>query len=132
MPDSKNRIVAIILEVADIDASIAQYRDAFGIDLHRGSDNEMAGDRWVDGEHGAISWYEGAYFHFALYQAKAPGQTARLAQVGFMTDDIDAAHARAVANGAKVIHPPRPEPWGMSSRYYDLDGNVIGFTQASR
>jgi predicted enzyme related to lactoylglutathione lyase len=55
---------------------------------------------------------------------------SRLAQVGFMTDDIEAAHARAVDHGAQVIHAPRKEPWGLSSRYYDLDGNVVGFTQS--
>jgi predicted enzyme related to lactoylglutathione lyase len=130
MPET-NRLIALILEVADVEASIKLYRDAFGIDLHPGSDNEAGGDRWIDGAHGATSWYEGAYFHFALYQAKAPGQTTRLAQVGFTSDDIEATHTRAGINGAEVIHGPRKEPWGMSTRYFDLDGNVIGFTQQS-
>ena len=70
--------------------------------------------------------------HFSLYQAKAPGQTTRLTQVGFTCDDIEAANERALAHGAYLIHAPRSEPWGMTSRYYDLDGNVVSLTQSSR
>jgi predicted enzyme related to lactoylglutathione lyase len=44
-------------------------------------------------------------------------------------DDIDIAHASAVAAGAEVIHAPRPEPWGSTARYRDYDGNVISLTQ---
>ena len=51
------------------------------------------------------------------------------AQVGFRVDDIDEAHAAAVAAGAEVLHEPRPEPWGTSARYRDPDGNVIELTQ---
>ena len=124
-----NRIVAIILEVQDVDRSAALYREAFGVDLHPGADNEAAGDRWLGGRHAAYSWYEGAYLHFALYQAKT-NESTRLAQVGFSVLDIDGAHAHAVAAGATVLHPPRPEPWGATARYLDYDGNVISLTQA--
>lgn len=52
----------------------------------------MARDRWTSGAHGAISWIEGAYFHLALYQAKAPSQTTRLAQIGLMCTDVNSVH----------------------------------------
>jgi predicted enzyme related to lactoylglutathione lyase len=51
------------------------------------------------------------------------------AQISFGVDDIEVAHARAVAAGARVLHEPRDEPWGRSGRYEDLDGNVIELTQ---
>jgi hypothetical protein len=62
------RLVAVILEVSDLDRSAALYRNAFGIDFHPG-DNGVD-DRWTGGRHAEISWREGAYLHFALYPAK--------------------------------------------------------------
>ena len=134
MPES-NRRVLVLLEVADVDRSAALYRDAFGIDLHQGADNEMegsgemAGDRWLAGHHAAHSWHEGAYLHFALYQAKST-QTTTQAQIGFIVPDLQSAHARAVAAGATVLHPARPEPWGATARYLDYDGNIVSLTQS--
>jgi predicted enzyme related to lactoylglutathione lyase len=119
------RLVAVILEVSDLDGSTALYRDAFGLDLHPG-DNGVD-DRWIGGRHAEISWREGAYLHFALYPAKERPTSG--AQIALSVDDIDHAHAVAVRAGAQVLHEPRTEPWGRSGRYGDLDGNVIELTQ---
>jgi len=120
------RLNALVLEVADLDRAAALYRDGFGIDLHDG-DGHVAGDRWIGGRHAAISWYDGAFLHFSLYQAKS-SQKAVGAQVGFEVDDLDEAHARALAAGAVLVHPPRDEPWGRTARYVDFDGNFVGLT----
>jgi predicted enzyme related to lactoylglutathione lyase len=126
------RLVLVVLEVADVDRSAALYRDGFGIDLHVG-DHEGGdhgeGDRWTSGHHAAYSWTDGAYLHLALYAAKEDGPS-RGVQLGFRADDLDAAHERALAVGADLIHPPRPEPWGATSRYRDFDGNVVSLTQS--
>jgi lactoylglutathione lyase len=121
------RITAIILEVADLEVSTRFYRDAVGLALHTGGDNEAAGDRWISGDHSALSWTDGAFLHFSLYQSK--GEVTRGAQVGFACDDLAADHARLVAAGAAVIHPPRAEPWGETARYADPDGNIVSLTQ---
>jgi len=122
----QSRLVAIVFEVADIDRSVALYRDAFGLDLHI-SDHE-GDDRWTSGRHGATSWTNGAFLHVALYQAKDVAPTTR-AQVGFSVEDLDRAHRRATDAGAEVIHTPKVQPWGRSSRYRDFDHNVIELTQ---
>jgi len=119
------RLVAVILEVSDLDSSAALYRDAFGLDLHPG-DNGVD-DQWIGGRHAEVSWREGAYLHFALYPAKKRPTSG--AQIAISVDDIDDAHAAAVRAGAQVLHEPRTEPWGRSGRYEDLDGNVIELTQ---
>jgi predicted enzyme related to lactoylglutathione lyase len=124
-----HRIAAVILEVADLAASAKLYRDVFGLDLYSGADNDMPGDRWLGGVHAAVSWTEGAYLHFALYQAKASGQATRLAQIGLMCADVYSLHDVAVKAGVKVVHPPRQEPWGITARYEDLDGNIVSLTQ---
>jgi predicted enzyme related to lactoylglutathione lyase len=123
---SAGRLVAVVLEVADLDRSMALYRDGFGVDFHVG-DHE-GDDRWTSGRHAATSWTDGAFMHFALYETK-DGSTSTRSQIGFAVDDLDDAHARAVGAGAEVLHEPKPQPWGRSARYRDLDGNVIELTQ---
>ena len=122
------RLITVVIEVADLAASLAFYRDALGLDLHAGADNEAAGDRWISGAHAAISWGGGAFLHFSLYQSK--GEVTRGAQLAFASDDLVADHARLTAAGVCVVHPPRPEPWGATSRYSDPDGNVVSLTQS--
>ena len=104
------RLVAVILDVSDLDSSAALYRDAFGLDLHPG--NNGVDDRWTGGKHTEISWREGAYLHFALYPAKEKPTSG--AQISLSVDDIDTAHAAAVLAGAPVLHGPRTEPWGRA------------------
>jgi catechol 2,3-dioxygenase-like lactoylglutathione lyase family enzyme len=123
--DNHSRLVAVILEVSDLDSSAVLYRDAFGLDLHPG-DNGVD-DRWIGGRHAEISWREGAYLHFALYPAK--GKPTSGAQITLSVENVDRAHATAVGAGVRVLHGPRAEPWGRSARYEDLDGNVIELTQ---
>ena len=122
--------MTVVLEVSDLDRAVALYRDGFGLDLHaadhKGADH-AEDDRWISGRHAAISWTEGAYLHFALYESK--GEHTSGAQVSFRVDDIDLAHDRAIAAGAVVLHEPRDEPWGRSARYRDLDDNVVELTQ---
>jgi predicted enzyme related to lactoylglutathione lyase len=119
------RLVAVILEVSDLERSAALYRDAFGLDLHPG-DNRVD-DRWTGGRHAEISWRDGSYLHFALYPAKEE-PTSGL-QVALSVEDVDIAHEVAVRAGAHVLHEPRTEPWGRSGRYRDFDGNVVELTQ---
>ena len=123
------RLITLVLEVADLAASVRFYRDQLGLDLHSGADNHAPGDRWISGGHAALSWRD-SFLHFSLYQSK--GEVTRGAQLGFPTDDIAADHARLVAAGVPVIHAPRAEPWGQTSRYGDPDGNVVSLTQQTR
>lgn len=125
MPEG-NRLVAVVIEVSNLARSEQLYREGFGLDLHR-SDHE-SDDRWIGGTHAAVSWNDGGFLHFALYP-KRTAETTTNAQLGFAVDDLGEAHERAVAAGAEVVHEPRSEPWGQSSRYRDFDGNVIELTQ---
>lgn len=125
------RLVTVVLEVSDLDRAVALYRDGFGLDLHI-SDHEGgdhgADDRWISGRHAAITWTDGAFLHFALYETK--GERTSGAQVSFRVEDLDRAHQAAIAAGAEVLHAPRVEPWGRSARYRDEDTNVVELTQA--
>jgi predicted enzyme related to lactoylglutathione lyase len=120
-----NRLVTVVLEVSDLDRSMALYQDGFGLHLHL-ADHD-GDDRWTSGKHAATSWTGGAFMHFALYAAKDGSVTTR-AQIAFQVDDLDAAHRRATAAGAEVVHEPKAQPWGRSARYRDFDGNIIELT----
>ena len=127
---ASNRLVTVVLEVADLDRSLALYRDAIGLDLHvddHGGGEHGDTDRWIGGRHAAMSWTDGAFLHFALYEAKEEEAT-RGAQIAFRVADLQATHEAMVRTGAEVLHLPRREPWGMSARYRDFDGNVIELT----
>ena len=126
----RNRLVTVLLEVADLDRSVQLYQRGFGLDLHVtdhfGADHGRD-DRWISGRHAATTWKEGAFLHLALYESK--GERTCGAQLSFKVDDIAAAHLAAIDAGAEVLHDPRREPWGTSARYSDLDGNVVELTQ---
>jgi predicted RNase H-like nuclease len=53
---------------------------------------------------------------------------ARDGELGFVVDDLAAAHARAVAAGAQVEREPRDG----SAAYLDLDGNVVTLAERRR
>ena len=123
------RMIFMALNVSDLEASSKFYKAAFDIDLHADK-NEPETDTWIGGDHTAFSWTDGAFLHFALFPASPPERpVSRDAQLGLTATNIEEAHAKAVAAGAPVVHAPRPEPWGTTSRYRDPDGNLISLTQ---
>ena len=115
------RFVFVALHVRDLDASAAFYRDAFGVSFSAGRPRERGGE---------VFWREDAYLHLALFPAER-GPT-RNVEVGFVVDNLEAAHARAVAAGAEVLRDPSDAMWGRSSAYRDPDGNVVTLTQRPR
>jgi lactoylglutathione lyase len=125
------RLVFIALQVRDLDASTHFYRDVLGVPLSVGDNGDTLNERWIGDEHQEYSWREGAYLHFALFPSTAERQPSEHTQLGFAVDDLRAVHRRAVAAGVNVLHGPRDEPWGMTARYSDPDGNVVGLTQLS-
>ena len=46
--------------------------------------------------------------------------------ISVFVDDVDAAHASAVAAGVEIVHPLSSEPWGVRRFFYrDSSGRVI-------
>jgi lactoylglutathione lyase len=119
------RVILLVLEVADIERSLAFYRDLLGIPLKRELDHGGT-DRWISGEHAALSWHD-SFFHFALYKSK--GAVTRDVQLGFPVGDLDTMHRLMVAADVLVDVEPRDEPWGRTARYRDPDGNSVSLTE---
>ena len=48
--------------------------------------------------------------------------------LAFTVDDIEKAHEKVLALGAKIIAPPAKRPWGaVNMSFYDPDNNMIFF-----
>jgi predicted enzyme related to lactoylglutathione lyase len=124
--ESAIRLAAVVLTTSDLDRAVSLYRDGFGVEFHVG--DHRGDDQWTSGRHAATSWTERALKHIALYATK-DGSVTRGAQISFRVSDLEAAHSRAVAAGARVVHVPKTQPWGRSARYFDFDDNVIELTQ---
>jgi predicted RNase H-like nuclease/predicted enzyme related to lactoylglutathione lyase len=115
---SNTRLVFVALRVRDFAASAWFYREAFGVPFESGQPPQP---------HAEVSWKDGAYLHLALFPPD-PGVTEN-AEIGFFVGDIEAAHARAVAAGAEVVHEPQDKSWGRTAAYRDPDGNLVTLTQ---
>jgi catechol 2,3-dioxygenase-like lactoylglutathione lyase family enzyme len=65
-----------------------------------------------------------------------PGANQRAdrgAWVSLWVDDVDAVHARCLAEGLEVTHPPTDEPWGVREMHVrHRDGHVLRVGRAPR
>ena len=123
-----DRLIVVILRASDLEASLRFYRDTLGIPLEAGF-NVPETDPWYGGHHVELSYREGAYLHFALFPARPPDlPPTSSAELGFLVPDASSLHERLVAARVRVLHAPRNEPWGLTARYSDPDGNIVGIT----
>jgi catechol 2,3-dioxygenase-like lactoylglutathione lyase family enzyme len=119
-----------VIESAYYEASVRFYREGLGFPLEAGK-NDAGNDRWLAGDHAETTWKEWGYFHFAIYRAKTSTFTTGL-QLGITSPDLAALHARLEEQEVRVVHDPRPEPWGLTARYTDPDGNTVSVTELRR
>jgi predicted RNase H-like nuclease/predicted enzyme related to lactoylglutathione lyase len=110
------RLSHVTLRVRDVAASAAFYRDAFGVLLEPGR-----GAQPPDG---------GAQPTLALVSTQA--EPTENVELSFFVEDVQAAHRRAVAAGAAVVHAPHEERGARAAVYRDRDGNLVTLTQRLR
>lgn len=128
----QNRLTFVALSVSNLARSLAFYRDVLGLPLRDESHDAELNDLWFGGPHAAYSWTDGAFMHFALYPSREPHRPVSTAsQIGFHVADFDAVHARVVEAGLRVVQSPRDEPWGVTARYLDPDGNIVSITASA-
>jgi catechol 2,3-dioxygenase-like lactoylglutathione lyase family enzyme len=126
------------ITVNDLDESLAFYRDALGLEVR----NDVAsGDfRWVtlgspaqqDSQivlsqpHAGRSGADGDALQELLTKGVLPN-------IGFRTDDLDAAFERVRASGAEVLQEPVDQPWGpRDCAFRDPSGNMVRILQAAQ
>jgi lactoylglutathione lyase len=113
----------VILFVADLDASVAFYRDVLGL-AHRFTDAGYA--EFATGE-----------TRFALYERRraqwlvdGPVRPGRGGEVVFVVDDVDTEAERLRFAGVPLLAGPTDRPWGHRTVHLaDPDGFVVELAQ---
>jgi catechol 2,3-dioxygenase-like lactoylglutathione lyase family enzyme len=60
----------------------------------------------------------------------APAEGTTATELYLRVDDVPAALARLLANGARLLSAPSPRPWGDEAAYVaDPDGNVVAVSR---
>ncbi len=127
MPEFKGcRIVEVNIGAGDLTEAKRFYQDAFGVHIVE----DTHGDGYVHLQAVFGTWPSDQFFLLNFYQASEDPGRAGSASFGFLVDDLDAVHKRAVSAGAAEIHPPRDIP-GMPrcSTVNDPTGNQINLYQ---
>ena len=113
-----------ILYVDDVKASLAFYTAAFGFPVkfqHEGGD---FGELDTGGTSLAFSSRQ---LMTALGKhPQKPDPAAPCGEIAFVTGDVPAALARALAAGARLVQEPEQMPWGQTVAYVaDPDGFLV-------
>jgi lactoylglutathione lyase len=116
-----DRVGYVILFVADLERSVAFYRDVIGLPF------KLQGDGYVEFA------TQGA--RFGLYDRNRLGEltgqaTGRPVEPGgevvFLVEDVDAEAERLRAAGATILKGPLDRPWGHRTLHVgDPDGFVV-------
>jgi uncharacterized protein len=130
------RIDVITLAVADLERSLAFYREGLGLSTegvigtrHEGDEQNAAGAAVMFHLHGGLT--------LALYPRTElakdadipvgepqPGEFS-IGQIVGSAEEVDAILAQAQAAGAEIPGPPHERPWGIYSGYFrDPDGHL--------
>ncbi|MGJ7524641.1 VOC family protein [Variovorax sp. GB1P17] len=116
-----------IVYVPDVAQSLQFFEQAFGFQrkfLHEsGTYGELlTGDTTL-----SFASHELAASNFPQGHVAASESAKPLGiELGFVTDDVKAAHARAVAAGASELTPPTAKPWGQVVSYVRCpDGTLV-------
>lgn len=123
------------VQVNDVDAAVAFYRDALGLEVQLDVPNGEF--RWVtvvppDQPDVAVilsNYVEGS----DADRSAVTGLVAKGAFGGvhFRSTDLDATFARLVEHGAEVVDEPADQPWGVrDGSVRDPSGNLIRIDQA--
>lgn len=116
-----------ILYVNDVEKTIAFYETAFGFTKKFIAPGNEYGEL-VSGET-TLSFASTTLAHSNLkegFTASSLNNKPFGIEVGFATNDVDAAVQAAVEAGATLVEQPKTKPWGQVVAYVrDLDGFLI-------
>lgn len=119
-----------VLYVDDVVAVVDFYRRAFGLGL-RFFDKEL---EFAELETGAsilaIASHSLGEMLMPRRYSRPPGGQPAGVEIGFLTSDVPAAFAKAIAEGAAPVADPKRMPWGLEVAYVRApEGTIIGFSE---
>lgn len=120
------RFAYTIAYVADVEASLAFFERAFGLQRRFVAPGGGYGELETGAT--ALAFADHATARDSLggdYLAAADAARPLGMEVGLVTADVAAACARAVAAGATLLKAPTPKPWGQTVAYVRCPDGVL-------
>ena len=119
-----------VLYVDQVSPVVDFYRRAFGLELR--FFDEALGFAELETGGSALSIASHSLGEMLMpggYMRPADGQPAGV-EIAFLTRDVPASFAKAIAEGASPITAPRRMPWGLEVAYVRApDGTLIGLSE---
>ena len=119
-----------VLYVDEVSAAVDFYRRAFGLEVRFFDETLGFAELETGGSMLAIAAHSlGEMLMPHEYIRPADGQPAGV-EIAFLTRDVSASFAKAIAEGATPISSPRRMPWGLEVAYVRApEGTIIGFSE---
>lgn len=116
-----------IVYVPDVAASLAFFEQAFGLQRRFLHESGSYGELDTGATTLAFAAHELGDAHFAGGVVRASESARPLGmEIALVTPDVAAAHARAVAQGARELAAPEAKPWGQVVSYVRApDGTLV-------
>lgn len=119
-----------VLYVDDVPAVVGFYQRAFGLKVRSWDKALGFAELETGGSALAIAAHSlGEMLMPGKYSRPADGQPAGV-EIAFLTREVPADFAKAVAQGAEPIAAPKRMPWGLEVAYVRApEGTLIGFSE---
>ncbi|HCW21952.1 VOC family protein [Achromobacter sp.] len=116
-----------IVYVPDVAASLAFFERAFGFPRRFLHESQTYGELDTGDTTLSFAAHELGAMNFSTGHIEASSSAKPLGmEVAFVTDDVAAAHARAVSLGATELNAPTAKPWGQVVSYLRCpDGTLV-------
>jgi uncharacterized glyoxalase superfamily protein PhnB len=117
------RLGYVVRFVEALGPAVDFYADVLGLTLTKRAEH------WAQFDCGSVRL--GLYERAAMAQTlgldvEALGRPPGAVELAFEVEDVDAAHAAAVAAGARSLQPPADRYWGERTGYLlDPDGGIV-------
>jgi lactoylglutathione lyase len=118
-----------VLYVDEVSPVVDFYRRAFGLELRFLDESLGFAELETGGSTLAIAAHSlGKMLMPNGYTRPVDGPAG--VEIAFLTADVSASFAKAIAEGAMPITPPRRMPWGLEVAYVRVpEGTIIGFSE---
>lgn len=115
-----------ITYVPDVDASLRFFEQAFGLKRRFLHESGTYGELDTGATTLSFAAHELGHMNFEGGHVAANESAQPLGfEIALVTDDVQAAHATAIAAGAKEMAPPTQKPWGQIVSYVRCPDGIL-------
>ena len=124
------RFAGTVLYVGEVSAVVDFYQLAFGLELRFFDEALGFAELETGGSPLSIASHSlGEMLMQGGYKRPVDGRPAGV-EIAFLTRDVPASFAKAIAEGASPITAPRRMPWGLEVAYVRApEGTLIGLSE---